>query len=329
MDDIAYARAASVEDAVAAVAGRPGTAFIGGGTALLDVMKDYVERHDALVDVSRIDGLDRIEEVEGGGLRIGALVRNAPTAADERVSSRYPAIAQTILMAALPQIRNKATLGGNLMQRTRCSYFRDAAFACNKRVPGSGCPAVEGLSRGHALLGGSPACIASHASSLAVALVLYDAEVLTQGPDGPRRFPLTELHLLPGETPERETILAHGEMITHVELPGRAWFARAAHAKVRDRFLYSNVQVVAALDIGDEAIRDARLALGGVATIPWRARDAEDVLRGAPANRRTFELAAGMAVGEMAPTPDNAFKIELTRRLVVRALTDAAGGATS
>ena len=328
MDDVLYARAASPEAAVAAVAARPGAAFIGGGTALLDVMKDYVERHDALVDVNHA-GLDRIEETEDGGLRIGALVRNAPMAMDDRIASRYPAIAQTILMAALPQIRNKATLGGNLMQRTRCSYFRDPAFACNKRAPGSGCPATDGLSRGHALLGGSEHCIASHASSLAVALVLYDAEVETRGPDGPRRFPLADLHLLPGGTPERETILAHGEMITHVALPGRVWFAHAAHAKVRDRFLYSNVQVVAALDLDGDTIRDARVALGGVATVPWRAVEAEDALRGAAPSARTFALAAQMAVGEMAPTPDNAFKIELTRRLVVRALAEIVQGAAS
>ena len=320
MDNIGYFRADSVQQAITLTQHHRST-FISGGTSLLDVMKDYVERHDALIDINHTD-LDEIQDLPQGGLRIGTLVRNAPMAMDERIQSRYPAISQSILMAALPQIRNKATLGGNVMQRTRCSYFRDTAFACNRRQPGSGCPAITGLSRGHALLGGSTQCIASHASSLSVALVLYDAQVITQGPQGQRQFPFSDLHSQPGDTPQVENNLQPGEMITHIELPDVPWFAHASHAKVRDRFLYSNVQVVAALHVQQGHIRNARVALGGVATVPWRARQTEMALIDQPASEQTFDHAAQATVDLMQPTDDNRFKLELTKRLIKKALND-------
>lgn len=323
MDPFSFVQTKDVNVAIAAVSNNPMATFIGGGTALLDMMKDYVERHDHLVDINRLP-FSKIELTDSG-LRIGAMVRNSQLAADAIVQQRYPALSETILYAALPQIRNMATVGGNLMQRTRCSYFRDPAFCCNKRNPGSGCPAIPGINRGHALLGTSEHCIASHASSMAIALVAFDAVVNTQSVTGTRRIPLTDFYLLPGDTPHLETVLEHGEIITSVDLPAKEYFAHSAHAKVRDRQLYSNVTVVAALDIKDKVIQSARIALGGVATIPWRAYQAEAVLVGRSADEDTFTAAANAAVDGMQGTEHNGFKVELTKRLIVRAIRMSAG----
>lgn len=318
MDPFSFVKTTDVSEAIEAVANRPRATFIGGGTALLDLMKDYVERHDCLVDINRLP-FSTIETTDSG-VRIGALVRNSQMAEHPIIQERYPALSETILYAALPQIRNKATVGGNLMQRTRCSYFRDPAFPCNKRIPGSGCPAISGINRGHALLGVSEQCIASHPSSMAVALVAFDAVLNTRSPTGTRRIPLTEFYRLPGDTPQLETVLQPGEMIISVELPAKPYFAHSAHAKVRDRKLYSNATVVAALNVENDTIQEARIALGGVATVPWRAYQAEATLQGRNANGDAFAAAAEAAVEGMQPTEYNQFKVELTKRLVVRAL---------
>ncbi|MBD2774342.1 FAD binding domain-containing protein [Iningainema tapete] len=323
MHPFSFVQTPDVNVAINAATNNPMATFIGGGTALLDMMKDYVERHECLIDINRLP-FSTIELTENG-VRIGALVRNSQLAADAIIQERYPALSETILYAALPQIRNMATVGGNLMQRTRCSYFRDTAFGCNKRVPGSGCPAIDGINRGHALLGTSEHCIASHASSMAIALVAFDAVLNTQSNTGTRRIPLTDFYLLPGDTPHLETVLQHGEMITSVDLPTKAYFAHSTHAKVRDRQLYSNVTVVTALDIKDNVIQEARIALGGVASIPWRAYQAEAVLVGTNANEDALRAAADAAVDGMCVTEHNQFKVELTKRLVVRSLRQSKG----
>src|SRR5262249_30792659 len=270
MNPFRYVQAKKQAGAVGRVADDPRAAFLAGGTTLLDLMKLGVEAPATVVDVNRLP-LSRIEE-QGGGLRIGALVSNTDLAYHEAVRRRYPVLSQAILSGATPQLRNMATVGGNLMQRTRCTYFRDGVSPCNKRVPGSGCAALDGFNRSHAVLGTSEQCIASNPSDMCVALAILDAVVHVRGREGTRTIPFNEFHLLPGDTPERETVLEHGELITAVELPAASFAARSHYLKVRDRASYefALASAAVALEVEDGVIRTARLALGGVATRPWR-----------------------------------------------------------
>jgi xanthine dehydrogenase YagS FAD-binding subunit len=324
-----YVRPASVQDAVAAGA-EPGSAYLAAGTNLVDLMKGGVMRPRRLVDVSRLPGLDRIEDLPDGGVRIGALVRNADLAHGPGFARRFPAVAEALLSGASAQLRNAATVGGNLLQRTRCAYFYDTASACNKRAPGSGCDARGGDNRMHAVLGWSESCIATHPSDFCVPLVALDAVLEIEGPGGKREVALDSLHTLPGTTPERETVLAPGEMIVALRLPASAagFAAHARYLKVRDRtsYAFAVVSAAAALRLEDGRIVEARLGLGGVAPKPWRARAAEQVLVGALPGADAFRQAAEAALADARPSGDNAFKIELARRLVQRALALAAAG---
>lgn len=324
-----YVRPATVTEAVAAAA-QPGAVYLAAGTNLLDLMKGDVSRPDRLVDVTHLDGLDRIETLADGSLRIGALVSNADLAHDAEFARSYPAVAEALLSGASAQLRNAATVGGNLLQRTRCAYFYDTASRCNKREPGSGCDAREGENRGHAVLGWSESCIATHPSDFCVPLVALDAVVEIEGRSGRREIALDELHRLPGDTPERETMLEPGDLIVAVRLPpaARAFASHARYLKVRERtsYAFAVVSAAAALRIENGKIAEARLAIGGVAAKPWRARGAEDVLRNVAPTVDAFQEAAWRALTDAKPSGDNAFKIELARRIVVRALLLAAAG---
>jgi xanthine dehydrogenase YagS FAD-binding subunit len=328
MNPFRYERAADAQSAVAALAAEPAGAFLGGGTNLVDLMKLGVAAPNVLVDVARLPH-DRIEALSDGGVRIGAAVRNSELAADRTIRARYPVLSQALLSGASGQLRNLATTGGNLLQRTRCVYFQDTSKPCNKRVPGSGCPARDGHHRNLAILGASDACIATHPSDMAVALVALDAVVRVQGPNGERSIPLVDFHRLPGHEPQRDTVLAHGELITSVDLPPLAFAARSAYRKVRDRasYAFALVSAAAALDVAGGVVRDVRLALGGVAHKPWRATRAEDVLRGAPATAEMFGHAAEAVLAEARPLEQNAFKVPLVRNVLVRTLTDLVEGA--
>jgi xanthine dehydrogenase YagS FAD-binding subunit len=323
-----YVSAPDLAGALEAVAA--GARPLGGGTNLVDLMRADVERPETLVDITSLP-LTGVEELPGGGLRIGATVRNSHLAADRLVRSRYPVLAQALLAGASGQLRNMATVGGNLLQRTRCPYLRDHAAACNKREPGSGCAAIEGVHRGTAVLGTSEHCIAAHPSDMAVALLALDAVVEVQSLRGTRRIPLGELHRAPGEDPHVETTLATDELITAVELPPAAVARNSRYRKVRDRasFAFALVSVAAALAVRDGEVVDVRLALGGVATTPWRAREAERVLLGAPATEETFRRAAAAELTSAVARPDNAFKIEMVQRTIVATLRRLAteGGA--
>jgi xanthine dehydrogenase YagS FAD-binding subunit len=329
MKSFDYLRPATVREAVAAAA-QPGAAYLAAGTNLLDLMKGGVSEPRRLVDISHLPDLDRIENLPDGGVRIGALVRNADLAYDGDFARRFPAVAEALLSGASAQLRNAATTGGNLMQRTRCAYFYDVASACNKRSPGSGCDARGGDNRLHAILGWSERCIATHPSDFCVPLVALDAVVEVEGQPGRREIPLEAFHCLPGDTPERENMLEPGEMIVAVRLPAEAarFAAHARYLKVRERTSYAFAVVAAAAALRAEAnvIADARLALGGVALKPWRAREAERVLVGARAEPPLFRRAAEAALADAKPSGDNAYKIELARRTVVRALALAAAG---
>jgi xanthine dehydrogenase YagS FAD-binding subunit len=324
-----YVRPATVREAIAA-ASEPGAAYLAAGTNLLDLMKGGISRPSRLVDISHLPGLDQIEDLSGGGVRIGALVRNADLACDRAFARRFPAVAEALLSGASAQLRNAATVGGNLLQRTRCAYFYDVASACNKRDPGSGCDARGGENRLHAVMGWSESCIATHPSDFCVPLVALDAVVEVEGKAGRREIPLEMFHRLPGDAPERESMLEPGEMIVAVRLPAEAadFAAHARYLKVRERtsYAFAVVSAAAALRVEDDTIADARLALGGVALKPWRARDAERILAGARADASLFHRAAEAALAEAKPSGDNGFKIELARRIVVRALTLAAAG---
>jgi xanthine dehydrogenase YagS FAD-binding subunit len=309
-----------VEHALAS--GRRGNAqYIAGGTTLIDLMRLEVMRPRAVVDITGVGGLAAIED-QGGGLRIGALATNTDVAYHPLVTSRFPVLSEALLSGASPQLRNMATVGGNLLQRTRCPYFRDGTSPCNKRAPGSGCAAQGGYTRSHAVLGTSPRCIATHPSDMCVALVALDAIVHTQGPSGNRSIAIADFHTLPGDHPEIESVLEPGELVTHVELPATPFAARSRYTKVRDRaaFSFALASAAVALDLQGTTIRDARIALGGLATRPWRARDAERWLIGKPAVLDSFRRAAAMALDGAAPRDDNAFKVELGRRTIVRAL---------
>jgi xanthine dehydrogenase YagS FAD-binding subunit len=325
MNNFAYGRASSAESAVATVAARPRVTFLAGGTSLLDLMKLDVESPEALVDLTGIPEAG-IVEVDGG-VRIGALTRNSEVAASHLIRERFPLLAEAIASGASPQLRHMATVGGNLLQRTRCAYFRDVLAPCNKRTPGAGCSALDGHHRTHAILGTSDACIATHPSDMAVALTALDATVVVQGREGDRRIPIRDFYHLPGDTPHVETVLAHGELITAVEVPLLSFAAGSRYLKVRDRATYefALASAAVALEVRDGVVRAARVALGGVATVPWRALAAERVLTGAACNRETFERAARAELEAARPRRDNGFKVELCRRTLVRALEEVAG----
>jgi len=327
MINFQYSRAADVADAVRQIAGDPAAKFIAGGTNLIDLMKEDVERPSRLIDISRLP-LKRVEETADGGLRIGALVPNSDLAYHPLVEQRYPLLASAILAGASAQLRNMASTGGNLLQRTRCYYFYDTATPCNKRQPGSGCAARYGVNRIHAVLGVSESCIATHPSDMCVALAALDAKVHVAGQSGERVIAFSDFHRLPGDTPERDTNLRADEIITAVELPARGFAANYSYLKIRDRLSYAFalVSVAAALELDGDTIKEARLALGGVAHKPWRDTSAEAALRGEPANRAAFARAADAILRDARGFEHNTFKIELARRAVVRALAQAAAG---
>lgn len=329
MKPFAYSRSLEAVAAARQVAGDPAAKFIAGGTNLLDLMKSGVELPDRLVDIARLP-LAEITTLPGGGVRIGAMARNSATANHPLIRENYPVLTQAFLAGASPQLRNMATIGGNLMQRTRCPYFYDPAMSCNKREPGTGCSALEGFNRMHAILGASEQCIAVHPSDMCVALAALDAVMRVQGPEGEREIPFAEFHRLPGDTPKQDTNLRHGELITAVDLPALAFAKRSHYLKVRDRASYefALVSVAALLDAEDGRIREARIALGGVAHKPWRAREAEKILSGAQANEETYRQAAEAALSEARGFKHNTFKIELAKRAIVRALVTAGGAAT-
>ena len=329
MNTFDYVRPATVQDAVAA-ASAPGAAYLAAGTNLLDLMKGGVTRPSRLVDISHLPDLDQIENLSDGGVRIGALVRNADLAQDRTFARRFPAVAEALLSGASAQLRNAATVGGNLLQRTRCAYFYDVASACNKRAPGAGCDARGGDNRLHAVMGWSESCIATHPSDFCVPLVALDAIVEIEGKTGRREILLDMFHRLPGNAPERESVLEPGEMIVAVRLPADAlkFAAHARYLKIRERtsYAFAVVSAAAALRVEHDTIVEARLALGGVAMKPWRAREAERILGGARANAAVFARVAEAALAQAKPSGDNSFKIELARRIVVRALTLATAG---
>ncbi len=329
MKNFDYVRPASVADAIAAAA-EPGAVYLAAGTNLLDLMKGGVSRPDRLVDVTRLPGLDRIEWLPDGGVRIGAIVRNADLAHDVEFARAFPAVAEALLSGASAQLRNVATVGGNLSQRTRCAYFYDTASACNKREPGAGCDARDGENKSHAVLGWSNACIATHPSDFCVPLTALDAVVEIEGRSGRREIALDAFHRLPGDTPKRESVLEPGDLIVALRLPteARGFSAHARYLKVRERtsFAFAVVSAAAALRLEDGAIGEARLALGGVAAKPWRARAAEEILAGAGPDPAIYRKAAKAALADAKPSGDNAFKIELAERIIVRALTLAAAG---
>jgi xanthine dehydrogenase YagS FAD-binding subunit len=318
-----YMRPQDVAGAVAALAEAPDAAFLAGGTNLVDLMKLEVMTPNVLVDVRRLTS-DSIEELPDGGLRIGAAVTNSDLAADRTIRSRYPMLSQALLSGASGQLRNLATTGGNLLQRTRCVYFYDTTTPCNKREPGSGCSAIEGHNKDHAILGASEHCVATHPSDMAVAMAALDAFVLVQGRNGERRIPIEELHRLPGDEPQRDTNLEHGELITAVDLPPLAFASNSKYRKARKRasYAFALVSVAAALDVEDGTVRDVRLALGGVAHKPWRAIRAEEALRGEPANEANFRAAADIELEDAEPLRENAFKVPLARNIITRTLLE-------
>jgi xanthine dehydrogenase YagS FAD-binding subunit len=328
---LSYARALDVDGAVAAVAADPHSDFLAGGTTEVDLIRLGVARPRTLVDINALPLAD-IEELDGGGLRVGALARMSGVARDPRVVERYPAVSEALLLGASEQLRNMASIGGNLCQRTRCTYFRDNVSPCNKREPGTGCSALEGISRGHAILGTSERCIALHPSDVAVPLVAFDAVVHTLGPSGTRTIPIRDFYLEPGSTPQIEHPLEHGELIVAVDLPPLPLAARSFYVKYRDRQSYEFALVSVSAAVAVDAagvVTDVRLALGGVGTVPWRARQTEERLIGGPATAESFAAAAAAELAAATTTPFNAFKVALARRVIVRSLTRAAEGGRS
>jgi xanthine dehydrogenase YagS FAD-binding subunit len=326
MRPIRYLKVTDADGAIAATRGGADAAFLAGGTSLIDLMKLGVLNPAELVDVNALP-LGKIASRDDGGLEIGALVRNSDLAYHPEVASRFPLLSEALLAGASAQLRNMATVGGNLLQRTRCYYFRDLATACNKRQPGSGCDALAGYNRIHAILGTSDKCIAAHPSDMCVAMVALDAVIHVRGPDGEREIPIVDLHVVPGDHPERESVLQPGELITAVRLPKRPGMAQSRYIKVRDRasYAFALTSVAATLAIEGGRIREARVALGGVGTKPWRSVEAERVLVGKPPDRATFALAAAAAVEGARPRKHNAFKVELLRRTIVRTLATVKG----
>lgn len=322
MTPFAYARAGDTAEAVR-LGHADAAAYLGGGTNLVDLMRETVARPDTLVDVTGLS--DTITETADGGLLIGAAVRNTALAEHAGVRARYPMLSRAILAGASAQIRNMATVGGNLLQRTRCTYFYDTdGSRCNKRAPGEGCDAVGGFTRIHAILGASEACVATHPSDLCVAFAALDAVVHVEGRGGARALPFGELHRLPGDRPDLDTVLAAGDLITAIELPAMPFAATSTYRKVRDRasYAFALISVAAALDVVDGEVRDVRIALGGVAHKPWRATKAEALLRGGPATEAAFRAAAIAELADARPLRDNGFKIELAKRTIVAVLGD-------
>jgi xanthine dehydrogenase YagS FAD-binding subunit len=327
MINFQYARANDVADAVRQIAADPAAKFIAGGTNLIDLMKDEVERPSRLIDISRLP-LRSVEETTSGGLRIGALVPNSDLAYHPLIAQRYPMIASAILAGASAQLRNMASTGGNLLQRTRCAYYYDTVTPCNKREPGSGCSAITGINRGHAILGASKDCIATHPSDMCVALAALDATIHVTGPSGARAISFADFHRLPEDTPHRDTNLQSNEIVVAVELPARGFAANYTYLKIRDRLSYAFalVSVAAAMEVEGGTIKEARLAVGGVAHKPWRDRSAEAALAGQNADVSTFTRAANVLLRDAKGFEHNTFKIDLARRVIVRALTQAAAG---
>ena len=328
MKPFIFSKAATRQDAVKMKAEHERAKFIGGGTNLIDLMKLDIETPDRLIDITPLD-LQQIEERSDGGMRIGALVRNSDLAHHPPIRQRYPLLSQAILAGASPQLRNMATTGGNLMQRTRCPYFYDLGYACNKRSPGSGCAAINGYNRSHAILGTSDQCIATHPSDMCVALAAIEAIVFVHGPNGPRSIPFADFHLLPGATPDKETALQRGEIITAVELPAFPFGAYSAYFKVRDRASYefALASAAVALDISNGKIKQARIAMGGIGAKPWKMKGAERSLQGADANINTYTRVADEALSNAKTYKYNSFKVELAKRTLVHAL-EIAGGNT-
>lgn len=327
MNNIVFNRPDSVDTALHAMGADASAMFLGGGTNLVDLMREDIEHPDTLIDITRLP-LGTIEELPDGGLRIGATVRNSHMAGHLLVRERYPVLSQAVLMGASAQLRNMATTAGNLMQRTRCLYFYDAAARCNKRAPGAGCDAIGGYNRINAILGTSPQCIASHPSDMCVAMAALDAVVKVQGPHGERGIAFADFHREPGDTPQRDTNLEHGEIITAVELPAFPAAKRSVYRKVRDRasYAFALVSVAAVLDLEGDTVRDVRIALGGVGTRPWRAKAAEAALKGKPLNEANLRAAAQQELAPAKLYEYNAFKKELAERVIVNLLMNLAKG---
>jgi xanthine dehydrogenase YagS FAD-binding subunit len=325
MNPFDYQRPETLEKAITALSANPQALFLAGGTTLLDLMKLNVERPRTVVDINAL-ALGKIEDMPGGGMRIGSLVRNSDLAADDRIQQRYPVLSEALLSGASPQLRNMATVGGNLRQRTRCYYFRDTGYPCNKRNPGEGCAAVNGYNRIHAILGTSEKCLASFPGDMPVAMTALDAVIHTRRADGTERtLPITDFYVSYGEDPAKETVLDHGELILAVELPALPWLKRSAYVKVRDRASYefALTSAAVAIDLDGPTIRAVRVALGGIATKPWRSSEAEKALVGKQANDHTYGDAAEAALANARGWADNGFKIELAKRTLVRALQTA------
>jgi xanthine dehydrogenase YagS FAD-binding subunit len=327
MNNFAYTRVTDVADAVRQIGADPAAKFIAGGTNLVDLMKENVTRPSRLIDITQLP-LNKIEETGDGGLRIGALVPNTDVAYHPQVEARYPMLASAIMAGATQQLRNMASTGGNLMQRTRCYYFYDTTTSCNKREPGTGCAALTGHNRIHAILGTSINCIATHPSDMCVALAALGATVHATGANGSRTIPLADFHRLPGDTPNVDTNLRADEIITAIELPAKGFADHYTYLKIRDRasYAFALVSVAVGLEMDGRSIRHARLALGGVAHKPWRDKEAEAALSGKPATRENFAQAADVLLRDAKGFTHNAFKIGLARRAIVRALTQAADG---
>ena len=330
MKNFSYSRADTVESAVSLLSQQANSKFLGGGTNLVDLMRENIEQPDALIDVTRLSSGKIISELADGGLSIGAAVRNSAVANHALVRARYPLLSQAILLGASGQIRNMATTGGNLMQRTRCYYFYDEASRCNKRTPEAGCDAIGGFNRIHAILGASESCIATHPSDMCVALTALDATVQVQGNGGARSIPMNDFHRLPGDTPQIETSLKADELITAIHLPPLAFATNSRYRKVRDRasYAFALVSVAAALETEGGTIKNVRLALGGVAHKPWRASTAEKAMAGAKATAETFRRAAEEELADARGRGHNDFKIELAKRTIVsvfRELAEAGG----
>lgn len=325
MNPFTYSRPGSVSEAVNLSSAA--TRFIAGGTNLLDLMKENVARPEHLIDITGLP-LDGISETAEGGLMIGALVSNADLAWHPLIEQRYPLLSQAVLAGASPQLRNMASTGGNLLQRTRCYYFYDSTVPCNKREPGSGCPARTGLNRIHAILGASEECVATHPSDMCVALAALEAVVHVEGRAGRRTIEFADFHRLPGDAPQRDNQLADDELITAVELPAPGFAGKGTYLKIRDRasYAFALISVAASLDLDGDIIRGARLALGGVAHKPWRDKVIEQMLVGKPVSRENFAQAAEALLADAQPLEHNAFKVKLARRAIIRALSDAAVG---
>jgi xanthine dehydrogenase YagS FAD-binding subunit len=322
MQPFSYTTADDAQVALRLASAEPRSRYLAGGTTLIDLMKLDVEQPTQLIDITALPLAD-INELRDGTLRVGAMVRNSDLAHNAIVRRRYPVLSQALLAGASGQLRNMATTGGNLLQRTRCAYFRDTATPCNKREPGSGCAALNGHNRGHAVLGTSESCIATHPSDMAVALVALDAQVRVLGPAGERVIPLIDFHRLPGDHPEIETTLVRGELITAIDIPALPFASRSLYLKVRDRasYAFALASAAVAVDIQDGTMRDARIAFGGIGTKPWRSHEAEEALRGQPVGIASYRAAANAALRDAVPRHENAFKIELARRTLVRALS--------